>query len=160
MIRVQNFSQPLVERLSETFAILCSANLTVHENVSRIVLHGSRGLKNCFHSNSDIDLTLIADLPTGADINLLNDIFQITMSEWKSQVPLDLAVVFEVKNCGLRCFEHNEWNDEICPIGGMDCFGLYKIGKGFDGLVRDGGVQVRLMYPCLKIWEKVGQHEY
>lgn len=160
MIRVQNFFQPLVERLPETFAILCSANLTIHENVSRIVLHGSRGLKNCFRSNSDIDLTLIADLPTGADLNLLNDIFQITMSNWKTETPLDLAVVFEVKNCGLRCFEYNEWHDGICSIGGMDCFGLYKIGKDFDRLVRDGGVQVRLMYPCLKIWEKVGQHEY
>jgi hypothetical protein len=155
MIRVQNFIQPLMERLPETFAILCSANLTVHENVSRIILHGSRGLKNCFRFNSDIDLTLIADLPTGVDINLLDDVFHTTMSAWKSATPLDLAVVFEVKRCGLRCFEHNEWNDGICRIGGMDCFGLYKIGKGFDGLVREAGVQVRLMYPCLKIWERL-----
>ena len=155
MIRVQKFSSLLVEQLPETFAILCSARLTIHENVSRIVLHGSRGLKNCFRSSSDIDLSLIVDLSTGAHINLLNDVFQITMSNWKSETALDLAVVFEVKNCGLRCFEHNEWNDEICPIGGMDCFGLYKIGKGFDGLVRDAGVQVKLMYPCLKIWERL-----
>lgn len=155
MIRVQRFSQPLVEQLPETFALLCSANLTVHENVSRVVLHGSRGLKNCFRSNSDIDLSLIADLIAGTDTNLLHDIFQVTMSNWKSETSLDLAVVFEVKDCGLRCFEHNEWNDDICPIGGVDCFGLYKIGKGFDGLVREAGIQVRLMYPCLKIWERL-----
>lgn len=155
MIRVLDLSRPLAERLPETFAILGSANLTVHEHVSRIVLHGSRGLKNRFRADSDIDLSLITDLSAGTDVNLLHEIFNITMANWKSEISLDLAVVFEVKRCNLYCFEHNEWSDGICSIGGVDCFGLYKIGKGFNGIVREAGVQVRLMYPCLKIWERL-----
>lgn len=155
MIRVLDFSRPLAERLPETFAILCSANLTVHEHVSRIVLHGSRGLKDRFRADSDIDLSLITDLSAGTDVNLLHEIFNITMANWKSEISLDLAVVFEVKRCNLYCFEHNEWSDGICSIGGVDCLGLYKIGKGFHGIVREAGVQVRLMYPCLKIWERL-----
>jgi len=154
MIHVQNFFPQLADQLPETFAILCSSNLTIHENVSHIILHGSRGLANRFRPDSDIDLSLMADLPIGTDINLLHDIHQTTMENWRSETALDLAVVFEVQRCKLRCFEHNEWNDEICSIGGVDCFGLYKLGKGFQGIVREAGVQVRLMYPCLKIWER------
>lgn len=159
MIHVQNFPQPLAEQLPETFAILCSANLIIHENVSRIILHGSRGLANRFRPDSDIDLSLVAALPVGANDSLLHDIFHTTMVNWKSQTPLDLAVVFEVKDCQLRCFEHRQWNDGICSIGGVDCFGLFKIGKGFNGIVRGAGVQVRLMYPCLKIWERADKQE-
>lgn len=153
MIHARKLSPQLAERLPKTHAILRSSNLTIHKNVSRIILHGSRGLADRCRPDSDIDLSLIARLPAGTDVNLLRDIYQTTMKNWRSGIVLDLAVVFESKCCGLRCFEHNEWNDKICSIGGVDCFGLFKIGKGFDGVVQGAGVQVRLMYPCLKIWD-------
>jgi hypothetical protein len=46
------------------------------------------------------------------------------------------------------------WNDRICRVGGVDCFGLYKTQKGFHGLVRHAGIHVPLMYPCLTIWRR------
>jgi hypothetical protein len=36
----------------------------------------------------------------------------------------------------------------------VNCLGLYKTQKGFQGLVTDAGIQVKLMYPCLKIWQR------
>ena len=37
---------------------------------------------------------------------------------------------------------------------GVDCFGLYKVQKGFNGILQNAGVQVKRMYPCLKIWQR------
>jgi len=61
---------------------------------------------------------------------------------------------FDVRNCSLNCFEHTLWDEGICQQGGADCFGLYKISRGFHGLVSNAGIQVKLIYPCLKIWQK------
>jgi hypothetical protein len=36
----------------------------------------------------------------------------------------------------------------------VDCFGLYKTQGGYNGLVINAGVQVKLMYPCLMIWRQ------
>jgi len=95
MIHARKFSPQLAERLPETHAILRSSNLTIHKNVSRIILHGSRGLADRCRPDSDIDLSLNARLPAGTDVNLLRDIYQTTMKNWRSGVSLDLAVVFE-----------------------------------------------------------------
>ena len=157
MIKVEDFHPQLESLLPTTFAILQSSNLIIHENISSIVLHGSRGISNRFRDNSDIDLSLVANIPTklaSQTAKLLPIIFQTTMANWKSNVKLDLAVVFDVKCCQLRCFQQSIWDDQLCTIGGMDCFGLYKMGNGFNGIVNQAGVQVQLMYPCLKIWDR------
>lgn len=156
MIKALDFRPQLAVRLPETYALLRASNLTVHTHVSSVILHGSRGLAAKYRSDSDIDLSLIVDLPAdGArHINLLASVYQTTRESWKSSVELDLAVVFDKRGCGLKCFDENTWNAELCHIGGTDCFGLYKLGKGFDGLVTQSGVQVERMYPCLKIWER------
>jgi len=86
--------------------------------------------------------------------DLLHDAFDMTKNHWRGSVEVDLAVVFDIRNCGLKCFDHTMWNDEICQQGGVDCFGLYKIGKGFSGMVTNAGIQVKLMYPSLNIWQK------
>jgi hypothetical protein len=157
MIKVRDFQPRLAADLPETYALLRSSNLTVHPCVALIVLHGSRGLSNRYRINSDIDLTLIADLSLGIGterLQILRTIYETTIKSWKSSVELDLAVVFDQKQCQLKCFHENTWNAELCTLGGMDCFGLYKQGKGFRGLVTDAAVQVKRMYPCLIIWER------
>jgi hypothetical protein len=85
---------------------------------------------------------------------MLREVVQVTLSSWQSDIELDLAIVFDVRKCGLVCFEQNAWNDRLCGIGGVDCFGLFKTQKGFDGFVTNAGVQVNRMYPCLKIWSR------
>lgn len=157
-MRIVNFDPALVATLPATFELLKSANLMAHPGVSRITLHGSRGLAGGYRPTSDIDLSLIIDAlpqPTQTDMEaVLLDVLETTRNHWQSTVELDLAVIFDKKHCGLKCFDQNAWDADLCTIGGVDCFGLYKVGKGFNGLVANAGVQVKMMYPCLKIWQK------
>lgn len=158
MNQLLNFSPALVQRLPETCALLQSANLVVHPLVKRVVLHGSRGLAGGARPDSDIDLSLIVDLPASlgaAQLEpLLHAVFQTTFHAWRSAIEPDLAVIFETRACGLHCFTQTRWQDDLCPIGGRDCFGLYKIQKGFSGLVANAGIEVRRMIPCLEIWRR------
>lgn len=153
MRNVLDFHPQLAAVLPQTCSILKGSNLTVHACVSRIILHGSRGLANRFRADSDIDLSLIVDIPPG-DVDLFRDIYETTRGHWKSAIELDLAVVFDKNQCGLKCFDQTTWNTDVCKSDGIDCFGLYKIGKGFDGWVSNAGIRVRRMYPYLKIWER------
>ncbi|MFN8448068.1 MAG: hypothetical protein U0521_05645 [Anaerolineae bacterium] len=36
---------------------------------------------------------------------------------------------------------------------GVDCFGIYKIQRGFDGYV-ESGVELKKVYPMLTIWRR------
>lgn len=153
MRTVLDFHPQLASALPQTYSILKSSNLTVHACVSRLILHGSRGLANCFRVDSDIDLSLIVDTPPD-DVILFRDIYETTRGHWKSATALDLAVVFDKNQCGLKCFDQTTWNANVCKSDGIACFGLYKLGKGFDGWVTNTGVRVDRMYPCLKIWER------
>jgi hypothetical protein len=153
-----NFSPDLTQRLPATYALLQSANLTVHPDVERIILHGSRGLAGGARANSDIDLSLIVALPAPLAATALEthlqSVFETTFNAWRAEVEPDLAVIFETRACGLACFTSTTWHDGLCVIGGLDCFGLYKVQKGFRGLVTKAGIQVRRMVPCLEIWRR------
>jgi predicted nucleotidyltransferase len=159
-MRALAFEPELARRLPATAALLAAANLTVHERVSRVVLHGSRGLAGGYRPDSDVDLSLIVE-PPPAGVQpghnaLLDEVLDATLRHWRGPVAADLAVVFDTHDCGLKCFDLAAWSDEaqFCTEGGVDCFGLYKTQKGFDGLVVNAGVQVRRMLPCLTIWRR------
>jgi hypothetical protein len=141
-----------------TNAVLLSANLVVHPNVSRIILHGSRGPSGGYRLDSDIDMSLIVTVRSPilqSDLEvLLNEVLRTTLSNWNSTIEVDLAAIYDIQNCGLKCFDQVAWNDHFCTIGGIDCFGLYKTQKGFNGFVRSARIQVKQMYPCLKIWQR------
>lgn len=158
MVRIEGFLSELASSLPATYALLKSAKFTVHPAVSRVTLHGSRGLAGGYRPDSDIDLCLIVDAgsitPSSQLQSVLREVVQTTLGNWTSDIEADLAVVFDVRNCGLRCFEKTAWDDRLCSTGGLDCFGLYKVQKGFDGFVANAGVQVKRMYPCMKIWER------
>ena len=160
MVKIVAFEPQLAALLPVTYNLLVSSNLTVHDRVSRIILHGSRGPAGKYRPDSDIDLSLIVEPEAGKSQfeleDLLHNVFDVTKSQWGGNIEVDLAVVFDVRNCDLNCFEYPQWDDGIFQQGGTDCFGLYKIGKGFNGLVTNAGIQVKLMYPCLKIWERTG----
>ena len=152
-----NFDPQLAILLPETYELLTSANLVVHPSVSRVVLHGSRGLAGSCRPDSDIDLSLIVGLPQEElSETFFNDVTRTTLDHWHSSLEIDLAVVFDLKQCGLKCFQQTIWKRELCSLGGVDCFGLYKIQKGFHGFVKNAGIQVRLMVPCLTIWQRKG----
>jgi hypothetical protein len=162
MGRVLEFEPRLESLLPTSHKILASANFIVHPRVSFITLHGSRGLAGGCRPDSDIDLSLITDIRQDAQSNLQaiqRDILEITLENWKSAVEADLAAVFDVRNCGLKCFDRTTWEKQLCSVGGVDCFGLYKIQKGFNGIVSNAGVQVKQIYPCLKIWQRPPKSE-
>jgi hypothetical protein len=159
MIHLQNFDSLLMTTLPETFELLRSANLVVHESVSRITLHGSRGLARNSHPGSDIDLCLLVeDVPAEATQPgleaRLQAVLDVTQSRWQGLIEADLAIIFDLRGCGLVCFEQTAWHEGICNVGDTDCFGLFKMQRGFHGLVTNAGIQVRRMYPCLKIWQR------
>jgi hypothetical protein len=84
----------------------------------------------------------------------LHEVTETTLRHWHAPVEVDLAVIFDIQTCGLKCFDQTAWDQNFCQRGGVDCFGLYKIQKGFQGLVTGAGIQVKLIYPCLKIWQR------
>jgi len=141
-----------------THALLMEGGLVLHPSVSCVFLHGSRGPAGGCREDSDVDLSLVVDAPQGDRAELaalLQGVIDTSLTNWKGQVELDLAVVFDVRGCGLVCFEQESWGSEDeCALGGVDCFGLYKTQKGFAGFVEGGGVQVRLMHPCTVIWQR------
>ncbi len=155
-LRVDKFERSFAALLPETHALILSSNLTVHPLVSRIILHGSRGLAGGCRPDSDIDLSLIVDTRQGPNMERqLQDILETTLSHWRAAIEPDLAVVFDIRDCGLKCFDQRTWNEQTCKLGGIDCFGLYKTQKGFNGLVTNAGIQVKRMYPCLEIWQRI-----
>jgi hypothetical protein len=153
-----NFKPLLESSLPMTHALLMAANLTLRPAVSCVVLHGSRGPAGGYRPDSDIDLSLLVDLPAGITASelpvLLRKVLELALNNWTGAIEADLAAVFDVRNCGLKCFERTEWDAQLCKFGGLDCFGLYKIQRGFNGFVTNAGVQVKRMYPCLKIWQR------
>jgi len=159
VIRIEDFEPQLASALPATHALLKSANLMIHPAVARIILHGSRCLAGEYRPSSDIDLSLIVETPatsTHADLEpLLHEVFEATFNHWRAIVEPDLAIVFDIRNCMLKCFDRKSWDEHQCLQGGVDCFGLYKVQKGFNGLVTNASVQVKLMYPCFKIWQRV-----
>jgi hypothetical protein len=156
---VTNFLPGFARSLPDTYRLLLSANLVVHPGVSRIILHGSRGLAGGCRPHSDLDLSLIVDIPEQETTEtLFREITMTTLDRWQAPIDLDLAVIHDRKKCSLQCFERTTWHPDFCQLGGVDCFGLYKIQKGFHGFVTNGGIQVQLMYPCLKIWQLQGEN--
>lgn len=141
--------------LPAAHALLASANLSVHPAVQRVILHGSRGPAGTYRPDSDIDLSLLIDPPPADEDDCLQAVFETTFQQWRAPVEPDLAVIFESRACGLVCFDIPQWDPAVCRLGGRDCFGLYKAQKGFHGRVTGAGVEVRRMYPCLKIWQRL-----
>ncbi len=159
MLTITEFLPDLADLLPETQAILTSANLTVHDAVIGVNLAGSRGLAGGCRLDSDVDLTLIVDAarlpasePERAD--RLRDVLRTTLDAWRGAVDLDTAAVFDLGDCcGLRCLDVRGWDDAIIGRRGIDCFGVYKIQRGFDGYVAQG-VELARMYPMLAIWRR------
>ena len=114
-----------------------------------------------YRPDSDVDLSLIVDTQPGMTATklqvLLQNALELVLNNWQGSVEPDLAAVFDSRNCGLRCFDQTTWHEHWCTLGGVDCFGLYKIQKGFSGFIVNAGVRVKQMYPCLQIWSRNGR---
>jgi len=82
------------------------------------------------------------------------EVLQVTLSQWKSEIELDLAVIFSLHACNFAFFQLNNYDPALCSLGGVDCFGIYKIQKGFTGFVLKAGIKVEKMYPLITIWKK------
>jgi len=146
-------------RLPDAHARLREGGLVVHRAVAQVVLHGSRGLAGGCRPDSDIDLSLIVDaspMDREALGSLLAEVIATTHGAWRGSVELDLVAVFDVRGCGLGCFDVVAWGaDAVCPVGsGRDCFGAYKLQRGFGGFVENAGIEVRRMQPCLAVWRR------
>jgi hypothetical protein len=159
MLELQQFDPQFVACLPETYALLQSAGLAIHPSVTQVTLHGSRGLARNQRPDSDIDLSLLISYATPPVINndletQLKEVTEVTLHQWHGPIELDLAVIFPLHSCNFTCFQTTAYNPALCSLGGVDCFGIYKIQKGFSGFVLNAGIRVELMYPCITIWKK------
>ena len=146
------------EMIPETYRILESARLAVHPYVYKVVLTGSRGLARNYREDSDIDLSLLVErsrleMEVNEEI-ALNEILNITLSAWKSSVELDTVAIFDICNCGLNCFDSKIFKDRACEEKGIDCLGLYKLQKGYEGYVPKVGIDIQKVYPMITVWDR------
>ena len=158
-MKITQFAPTFIAQCSDTYQILQSGHLVLHPAVTQVTLHGSRGLAGKFRPDSDIDLSLLISAVEPPEINqdleeLCIEVLQVTLSQWKSEIELDLAVIFPLHACNFACFQVNEYDPAQCSLGGVDCFGIYKIQKGFSGFVLNAGIQVEKMYLLITIWKK------
>ena len=142
---------------SETQKILDQVDLIVHEAVSKITLHGSRGLAGGFRPDSDIDLTLMVDSHAFSlaqdKTALMERILSTTLENWKSPVELDLAIAYDKSSCGLLCLNVEQFDPGLCKTT-TNCMGIFKKQKGFSGFVSGDFLDARKMYPLIVVWEK------
>jgi len=158
-VKITQFAPTFIAQCSETYQILQSGHLVLHPAVTQVTLHGSRGLAGKFRPDSDIDLSLLISAVEPPEINqdlekLCTEVLQVTLSQWKREIELDLAVIFPLHACNFACFQVNDYYPALCSLGGVDCFGIYKIQKGFSGFVLNAGIQVEKMYPLITVWKK------
>ena len=155
---IAEIKRELEKRLPETYDILIHSGLTVHPSICKVVLIGSRGLRNNYRRDSDIDLSLLVAekaMKSGEDHEgLFKDILDTTLSNWQGSVELDTAVVFDICNCGLRCFHVETSNERPRKEKGIDCMGLYKLQKGFTGYVPKIGIDIERIYPMITVYEQ------
>jgi len=151
---IHDLGPRLGARCPETARILRDAAFTAHPRVTAVTLHGSRG----YRPDSDADMCLIVDTAgvTGraARAALLHAALKTTLENWQGAVEADLAAAYDWQGCSLSCFEQPAWDEVQCEIGGQDCFGLYKIQRGYDGFVEQG-VELCKMFPCVVAWGSV-----
>jgi hypothetical protein len=157
-IIITEFDPVFRDTLPETYHLLLAANLTIHPDVQRITLHGSRGLVGNYRPDSDIDLSLITSLdssklPREKLGGLLEDILRTTLENSRCAVELDLAALFDYKGCGLTCFNVKSYSELHCEKDSAGCLGIYKIQKGFHGFVPPI-TEISKMYPLIEIWHK------
>ncbi len=159
MITIADFDPAFESLLPDVCALIRRSNLVVHDGIEQVFLSGSRGLAGGCRMDSDIDLSLMVDVQVlpGQEPEreqFLRTVLTTTLSCWQGTVEADLAVVFDTLDCcGLRCFQTRNYDPETVRDRGTDCFGLYKVQRGFNGYVTHG-VQLVRMYPILRIWHR------
>lgn len=157
-IKIVEVNQRIRELLPETYKILTEANLTVHPYVYEVLLEGSRGPANRYRPDSDIDLSLLADTEmlhrAVNEEKILREIIDTTLNNWEGPVELDTAAVFDINHCQLHCLKADFSLDDICPDKGVDCLGVYKTQRGFNGYVPKFGVRIDLLHPLMTVWKR------
>ena len=137
--------------LALTKRLLLNGGLAVHPAVDSVYLCGSRGPKANWREDSDIDLSLRLPPGPAPTAKLCREILDYTQSHWHGGVELDLDVIFDRRGCGLHCMAAQRAGTGFCD-GGVDCFGIYKTQRGFDGFIENFGVCVERSFPSLPIW--------
>lgn len=162
MITITQLDTGVAEQVPQTHALIVDTGLVLHDAVDYVTLHGSRGPQGKARPASDLDLCLIVSadaLVAAANPKvLLRSVLVTTLQHWTGTVELDLATVFDKSHCGLRCLGESHFNPSLCPST-VDCMGMFKIQRGFDGFVTGPSVDCSKMYPLLRIWSKDGAQQ-
>ena len=155
---ITKYEKVFTQKYPETARLLADSNFVVHESVERISVHGSRGPAQNQRVDSDVDLCLHVDLdakePEQELDQILREILDVTITNWRGTVEVDLAVVCALRPGGLAHFELTEYDPLVVPRTASGQFALFKTQKWFDGFVDGEEVLLERMYPCTIIWRK------
>ena len=148
----------LESSLPETYRLLRASRIAVHPSVRKITLHGSRGPAGGFRPDSDIDLGIVTNVVTTEPEDemagsILAEVLKTCLENSEFPVEADLAAIYDRKECGLRCYDANDYPQLICPKEETGCIGIYKIQKGFSGFVPPIS-EVKEAYPLITLWER------
>ena len=136
--------------LCKTAGIIQQGNLRLHPSVVAAAIEGSRGPKNCFRDNSDLDVSLVLSPNAAPTAQRCAAVLAHSQTHWHSETELDLAVLFDKNACGLACLAANTTAGLPCDKG-VDCIGIYKRSKGFSGFVQGIGLNLEDVFPILYI---------
>lgn len=146
------------KKYENSFQILCSGNFDFDDKlIKAVILSGSRGPSNSYRNDSDIDISLIVNEDQIMDPFMYEPEFKSILNHllrsWKHEVVLDTALLFPVKNCAFECFFKKTANIS-CTNQELDCFGVFKIQKKFEGFVPKMGLDVNKVMPIEVLWKK------
>jgi hypothetical protein len=163
MIVIDEFEPDFCQAFPQLCDIFRRAPLTVHEGVSKVTLHGLRGAPGEIQDNSELDLRLLVDCEQYPDIRhdeeLLKEIVYTTLAPWREKIKLDLSVIFDTRQCQLKCYDQSIYTPTVCTGGGFDCFGMFKIQENEPLFVQNFG-SIRYIYPCITVWKNPRTHRY
>ncbi len=162
MIVINEFRPDFAQLFPDLCEIFKRAPLVVHEGVASVTLHGLRGVSGEINDTSELDLRLLVDSEQYPDVlhdeELLKEIMYTTLADWREKIKLDLTIIFDTRQCELKCFSQRSYTPTVCTGGGFDCFGMYKIQYGSPGFILNSGSNIRYIYPCITVWKNPRTH--
>ena len=156
MIIVNEFEPEFGAAFPDLCELFLRAPLTAHEGLEKIILHGYRGTEGKIPEGAELRMSLVVDSDQHPDAKqdeeLLKDILYATLAEWREKNKLDLTVVFDTRNCQLKCYNERLYNPIVCTHGGFDCFGMYRIEDNTPGFLLNSSFNIKYIYPCITVW--------
>ena len=158
-MKIRNYDTNFIKALPKTYEILSSGGLNVHAAVTGVAVYGSRGLKQSFRVDSNINLWLEVDIrtiPANEELakDFLDSVLDITFNNWRGHLTLNIFIAFDTAGCGLRCLKSADFKQCSLHASMIDCFGAYCRNDNFHGFLNGMNCNIGELLPIMPVWRK------